>query len=100
MQYKKTAIEMFLNEKKMGICYTISIRRFEMSYETVIEQVRTLPEALLNPVSAFIKLLQTEQGDFFTMHTIPKNKQSFFDLAGKIHLDSSSVTEFREISII
>ena len=73
-----------------------------MSYEAVIEQVRTLPESLLTSVSAFIKLLETEQGEVFTVQPIPqtKHKQAFFDLAGKIHLDSSSVTELREASLL
>ena len=34
-----------------------------MSYEAVIEQIKTLPESLLTSVSAFIKLLETEQGE-------------------------------------
>ena len=73
-----------------------------MSYEAVIEQIRTLPESLLISVSAFIKLLETEQGEVFTMKTIPQtnHKKAFFDLAGKIHLDASSVTELREASIL
>ena len=73
-----------------------------MSYEAVIEQVRTLPESLLTSVSAFIKLLETEHGEVFTVQSIPqtKHKQAFFDLAGKIHLDSSSVTELREASLL
>ena len=28
------------------------------------------------------------------------NKKAFFDLAGKIHLDASSVTELREASLL
>ena len=73
-----------------------------MSYETVIEQIKTLPESLLTSVSAFIKLLETEQSEAFTKQTIPqtKHKQAFFDLAGKIHLDSSSVTELRKESLL
>lgn len=73
-----------------------------MSYEAVIEQVRTLPESLLTSVSAFIKLLETEQGEIFTVQTIPQtsDKKAFFDLVGKIHLDSSSVTELREASLL
>ncbi|MBM7022470.1 hypothetical protein [Treponema sp. Marseille-Q4523] len=74
-----------------------------MSYETVIEQVKMLPESLLAPVSAFIKLLEAEQGDFMENHAEqikPKNKQAFFALAGKIHLDKNSVTELREASLI
>ena len=73
-----------------------------MSYEAVIEQVRTLPESLLASVSAFIKLLGTEQGEVFTVQTIPQTnkKQAFFELAGKVHLDSFSVTELREASLV
>ena len=73
-----------------------------MSYDAVIEQVRTLPESLLTSVSAFIKLLESEQGEVFTVQTIPqtKRKQAFFDLAGKVHLDASSVTELREASLL
>ena len=73
-----------------------------MSYEAVIEQVKTLPESLLTSVSAFIKLLEAEQGEAFTEQIIPqtKHKRAFFDLAGKIHLDSSSVTELREASLL
>ena len=61
-----------------------------MSYDVVIEQVRTLPEYLLTSVSAFIKLLETEQDNFFTAQITPeeKSKQTFFDLAGKVHLDT------------
>lgn len=73
-----------------------------MSYEAVIEQIKTLPESLLTSVSAFIKLLETEQGEAFTKQTIPqtKHKQAFFALAGKIHLDSYSITELREASLL
>ena len=34
-----------------------------MSYDMVIEQVKTLPEQLLPSVSAFIKLLESEQSE-------------------------------------
>ena len=70
-----------------------------MSYDMVIEQVRTLPESLLASVSAFIKLLEAEQETFPT-HVAPKSKKSFFALAGKIHLDGNSVTELREASLL
>lgn len=53
-----------------------------MSYETVINQVKMLPESLL-------------AGDLK-----PKDKQAFFALAGKIHLDQDAVTELREASLI
>ena len=67
-----------------------------------VEQVRTLPESLLTSVSAFIKLLETEQAEVFTIQAIPqtRHKKAFFDLAGKVHLDASSVTELREASLL
>lgn len=71
-----------------------------MSYEMVIEQVKTLPEQLLTSVSAFIKLLEAEQSEMYVIKTTPKTKKSFFELAGKIHLDSNSVTELREASLL
>ena len=74
-----------------------------MSYETVIEQVKMLPEPLLASVSAFIKLLEAEQGyvtENYTKQAKPKDKQAFFALAGKIHLDQDAVTELREASLI
>ena len=73
-----------------------------MSYETVIEQVRTLPESLLASVSAFIKLIETENVADAPSESKPdtNHKQSFFALAGKVHLDPASVTELREASLI
>ena len=75
-----------------------------MSYETVIEQLKMLPEPLLASVSAFIKLLEAEQGRVVTKNYTnqgkPKDKQAFFALAGNIHLDLDAVTELREASLI
>ena len=75
-----------------------------MSYETVIDQVKMLPEPLLASVSAFIKLLEAEQGrggtKNYTKQAKPKDKQAFFALAGNIHLDPDAVTELREASLI
>ena len=75
-----------------------------MSYETVIEQVKMLPEPLLASVSAFIKLLEAEQTcevtENYTKQAKPKDKQAFFALAGNIHLDPDAVTELREASLI
>ena len=62
-----------------------------MSYETVIEQVKMLPELLLASVSTFIKLLEAEQCSFtenLAGHAKPKNKQAFFALAGKFTLSN------------
>lgn len=42
-----------------------------------------------------------QQGDFMENHpeqSKPKNKQAFFALAGKMHLDREAVTELREAS--
>jgi hypothetical protein len=39
-----------------------------MSYETVIEQVKMLPEPLLASVSTFIKLLESVQCNFTENH--------------------------------
>jgi len=71
-----------------------------MSYEMVIEQVKTLPEQLLTSVSAFIKLLEAEQSEMYVTKTAPKTKKNFLELAGKIHLDSNFVTELREASLL
>ena len=71
-----------------------------MSYDTVIDQVKTLPEQLLTSVSAFIKLLEAEQSEMYENKATPKTKKNFFDLAGKVHLDGASVTELREASLI
>ena len=71
-----------------------------MSYDMVIEQVKTLPEQLLSSVSAFIKLLEAEQTEMSVAKTASNSKKKFFDLAGKVHLDRNSVTELREASIL
>ena len=71
-----------------------------MSYEMVIEQVKTLPEQLLTSVSAFIKLLEAEQSELYVIKTASKTKKNFLELAGKIHLDGNSVTELREASLL
>ncbi|QTQ14648.1 DUF2281 domain-containing protein [Treponema parvum] len=71
-----------------------------MSYEMVIEQIKTLPEQLLTSVAAFIKFLEAEQCGKNEIKIPPKTKQNFFELAGKIHLDCNSVTELRESSLL
>ena len=51
-----------------------------MSYETVVEQVKILPEAPLASVSACIKLLESAQCNFtenYASHAKQKNKQVF-----------------------
>ena len=73
-----------------------------MSYETIIKQVKMLPEPLLVSVSPFIKLFESAQCNFTENHAgHAKQKQtSFFALEGKLHLDQNVVTELREVSLI
>ena len=62
---------------------------------------RAQPDMLhLSHEAVDIKLLESEHGEVFTTHPTPDNKQQFFDLAGKIHLNADSVTEFREASLL
>lgn len=52
-----------------------------MPYETIIKQVKILPEAPSASVSACIKLLESAQCNFtenLAGHAKPKNKQAFF----------------------
>ena len=65
---------------------------------TLTAALKTLSEEALLSVGAFIKMLQTEQ--IVAKSSVSKSKKAFFDLAGKISLDSDSVTEFREASLI
>lgn len=51
-----------------------------MPYETIIKQVKILPEAPLASVSTFIKLLEAAQCNFTENYADlakPKNKQTF-----------------------
>lgn len=82
----------------------MSIKLYEsevyMSYEMVIEQIKTLPEQFLTSISAFIKFLEAEQCGKDVIKMPPQTKQNFLGLAGKIHLDCNSVTELREASLL
>ena len=54
-------------------------------------------------MTAFIKFLDAQQGYVtgnYTEQAKPKDKQAFFAVAGKIHLDQDAVTELREASLI
>ena len=82
----------FETSKKYGIKQAVKKKKFlaspinynytrspSMSYETVIEQVKMLPEPLLASVSTFIKLLEAAQCNFtenHADHAKPKNKQA------------------------
>lgn len=85
----KTVLKMLLKLLDGNINKVVREEIPSISYETVIEQVKMLPEQFLASVSAFIKLLETEQGNFTRNHaeqSKPKNKQAFFALAGKFTL--------------
>lgn len=73
-----------------------------MSYETVVEQVKTIPEEYLAEVSDYlnyvqykIKFIKSKPAD-----KIPNYKKDFINLAGKIHLDAEEAKKFREESMI
>ena len=68
-----------------------------MSYETVIEQVKMLPELLLASVSTFIKLLESAQCNFTESHAghaKPKNKQAFCALTEKYTLTRTKLPSY------
>lgn len=66
--------------------------------ENLIAAIKLLPQNSLASVAAFVKMLQTEQITAKTKEV--KSKKAFFSLAGKLNLDSDSITEFREASLI
>ena len=68
-----------------------------MPYETVIEQVRMLPEPLLASVSPFIKLFESAQCNFTENYADlakPKNKQAFFALAENCTLTRTQLPSY------
>ena len=66
--------------------------------EALFSAIKRLPQSSIEPVFAFVKMLHTEQ--ICAKPKEVKSKKAFFSLAGKIDLDSDSVTEFREASLI
>ena len=66
--------------------------------EALFSAIKRLPQSSIEPVFAFVKMLHTEQ--ICAKPKEVKSKKEFFSLAGKIDLDSDSVTEFREASLI
>ena len=66
--------------------------------EALFSAIKRLPQSSIEPVFAFVKMLQSEQISAKPKEV--KSKKEFFNLAGKIYLDSDSVTEFREASLI
>lgn len=87
-----------------------SANPYNLQLENLISSIKLLPQTSLASVAAFVKMLQTEQiaaknvgknayGDGQCSKE-KKSKKAFFSLAGKLNLDSDSVTEFREASLI
>ena len=60
----KTVLKMLLKLLDGNINKVVREEILSISYETVIKQVKMLPEQLLASVSAFIKLFEAQQGDF------------------------------------
>ena len=66
--------------------------------EALFSAIKRLPQSSIEPVFAFVKMLQSEQISAKPKEV--KSKKEFFNLAGKIYLDSDSITEFREASLV
>ena len=80
------------------VSYGFSSKNPKTQLALVTTALENLSEEALISVSAFVKMLQAEQ--IIPKQPSSKSKKAFFDLAGKISLDSDSVTEFREASLI
>ena len=80
------------------VSYGFSSKKSKTQLALVTTALENLSEEALISVSAFVKMLQAEQ--IIPKQPSSKSKKAFFDLAGKISLDSDSVTEFREASLI
>lgn len=64
----------------------------------LVASLQTMSQESLASVCAFVKMLQSEQ--ITAKQAKSKSKKAFFDLAGKVRLDSAAVTEFREASLV
>lgn len=73
-----------------------------MSYETILEEIKTVPEEYLDELSTFISFLKykTSDSDSLKKQDIPRSKKAFFDAIGKISFDKTPCEELRERSII
>ena len=80
------------------VSYGFSSKKPKTQLALVTASLENLSEESLVSVGAFIKMLQTEQ--IVANKPISKSKKAFFELAGKIFLDSKSVVEFRESSLV
>ena len=85
-----------------------SANPYNLQLENLITSIKLLPQTSLVSVAAFVKMLQTEQIAAKNVSNVgsgvgqssKKSKKAFFSLAGKLNLDSDSVTDFREASLI
>lgn len=85
-----------------------SANPYYLQLENLITAIKLLPQTSIASVAAFVKMLQTEQIAAKNIGKVgsgvgqssKKSKKAFFGLAGKLNLDSDSVTEFREASLI
>lgn len=80
------------------VSYGFFSKKSKTQLALVTTALENLSEEALISVSAFIKMLQAEQ--IIPKQPSSKSKKAFFDLAGKISLDSDSVIEFRESSLV
>ena len=80
------------------VSYDFSSKKKKTQLALVIASLENLSDESLVSVGAFVKMLQAEQ--IIAKQPSSKSKKALFDLAGKISLDSDSVTEFREESLI
>lgn len=79
-------------------------------YDSLMEQIRKLPESCYSSILAFTKLLSIENQNNYTFeqkqtstsYVAPKktSKDEFFELEGKLNLDNDDLTAFREASRI
>lgn len=75
-----------------------SVNPYSSRLEALFSAIKRLPQSSIEPVFAFVKMLQSEQ--ISAKPKEAKSKKAFFNLAGKIDLDSDAVTSFREASLI
>lgn len=73
-----------------------------MSYETIVEQVKTIPEEYLSDVSDYLGYVKYKIGMIKakSAENVPDYKKEFVNLAGKIHLDADEARKFREESVV
>lgn len=75
------------------------------SFETVVEALRQVPAEQLTSILAFLDFLKLRNQseipvEFSNVMEETNDKTAFFNLAGKIKLDSDELTDFRENSKI